>query len=282
MAQYIIFHNFTPLQVAIVGGGFNGLVAAVALRRSGHLVEIYQPESHVQVGASVFCLTENTREWLCEWDVDLSDMKPIASMNLTMHESETGKKHEGDVSSVFHLRDMYTALLKAALSGEGKGTPCKLFIDHICDGVDAAAGSISFKNGATVSADLILGAEGIPAGLGIPSMNQSVQPWFKEKACILGDAAPPMTLQLQGTYQSIKNAAALGIIFSNKYNFTKNVKAGLELYQTVRRYELTTVTEYDLRTRIAQVAKFRSRNGVQLSLLSNRLGNDRILFGMII
>ncbi|KAJ7783412.1 hypothetical protein B0H14DRAFT_316253 [Mycena olivaceomarginata] len=63
---------------------------------------------------------------------------------------------------------------------EGKpGTPCRVFIDHMyvhtisqswwkmadispsCDTVDAEAATVRFQDGATVTADLIIGADGI-------------------------------------------------------------------------------------------------------------------------
>ncbi|KAJ7667598.1 hypothetical protein DFH06DRAFT_1182999 [Mycena polygramma] len=293
-----------------------------------------------------------------------------------MREWETGRvqndyklnKYEeewGNVYNMFHRQDMHHTLLKTATAEEGEGTPCKVLIDHICESVDAEAGTVTFKNGVTVSADLIIGADGIRSAvrreLGIiPDMTSApqtcyrcnvltedvkklglvdysyapaIQYWggvpgkngrskyykivmspcsggevvsfycfmpteltshfeegfsFKEapvsdilvgrydtldpdcvallknsiermpwrlyvhqpydvplvqgKACILGDAAHPMMPhQSQGACQAIEDAAALGIIFSNKYGFTGNVTAGLEMYQTIRKPRATRV-----------------------------------------
>ncbi|KAJ6567292.1 salicylate hydroxylase [Mycena vulgaris] len=367
--------NFKQLRVAVVGGGLGGLAAAVALRRSGHLVGIYERRSFdVEVGASISCAANGT-QWLREWDVDIPDMKPIVLMNLVMREWETGKvqndykleKYEeewGNVYNMFHRQDMHATLLKTATQEEGKGTPCEVFIDHICDTVDAEAGTVTFKNGATITADLIIGADGIRSAVrtqlgivpntksaaqtcyrcnvmtedikklglvdysyapaiqywgGVPGKNgrskyykivmspcsggdvvsfycfmpteltshheegftfkevpvadilkgrydtldpdcvallknsiermpwrlyvhQPYEHWVKAKACILGDAAHPMMPhQSQGACQAIEDAAALGIIFSDKYNFTGDVAAGLELYQTIRKPRATRV-----------------------------------------
>lgn len=46
--------------------------------------------------------------------------------------------------------------------------------------------------------------------------------------------------QSQGARQAIEDAAALGIIFSEKYAFTRNVTAGLELYHLIRKQSLST------------------------------------------
>lgn len=40
---------------------------------------------------------------------------------------------------------------------------------------------------------------------------------------------------------AIEDAAALGIIFSNEYGFTTDVKAGLEMYQNIRKPRATRV-----------------------------------------
>ncbi|KAF7354941.1 Salicylate hydroxylase [Mycena sanguinolenta] len=372
--------NFKQLKVAIVGGGIGGLSAAVALRRAGHLVDIYERRDFdVEVGASISCAANGT-QWLREWEVDIPDMKPVVLMNLVMREWETGKvlndykldKYEeewGNVYNMFHRQDMHLTLFKTATATEGKGTPCKVFINHICEKVDAEAGIVTFKNGVTVSADLIIGADGIRSvvrhELGIvpdsksapqtcyrcnvltedvkkfglvdyssPSyrlaantgeeykertdvlniiksschrapearwshfycfmpteltshheegfvfkevpvtdilqgrydtldpdcvallkhsiermpwrlyVHQPYSHWFKGKACVMGDAAHGMLPhQSQGACQAIEDAAALGIIFSDKYDFASdaNITRGLELYQTIRKPRATRV-----------------------------------------
>ncbi|KAF9641810.1 hypothetical protein BDM02DRAFT_3273686 [Thelephora ganbajun] len=62
---------------------------------------------------------------------------------------------------MFYRKDMHLGLLHAATSEEGKGVPCKVIIDHICETVDHETGTLTFKNGRTVTADVIVGADGI-------------------------------------------------------------------------------------------------------------------------
>ncbi len=52
-----------------------------------------------------------------------------------------------------------------------------------------------------------------------------------------------MPHQSQGACQAIEDAAALGIIFSDKYNFTNDVPAGLAMYKTIRKPRGTRVQE---------------------------------------
>ena len=58
-------------------------------------------------------------------------------------------------------RDMHEILQKTALSREGDGMPCRLHTNHRVRSVDYENGSITFENGKTVKADLIIGSDGI-------------------------------------------------------------------------------------------------------------------------
>lgn len=72
--------------------------------------------------------------------------------------------------------------------------------------------------------------------------------WHRKQTCILGDAAHPMMPhQSQGACQAIEDAAALGIIFSSKYDFTADVEAGLAMYECVRKPRATRVQEASAR-----------------------------------
>ena len=56
-----------PLDIAIVGSGLGGLAAAIALRRAGHRVTIYERyDFGGEVGASLSCASNGSR-FLEEW-----------------------------------------------------------------------------------------------------------------------------------------------------------------------------------------------------------------------
>lgn len=66
--------------------------------------------------------------------------------------------------------------------------------------------------------------------------------WQLGNTCILGDAAHPMMPdQSQGACQAIEDAGALGIIFSRDYDYTLDIRKGLELYEAVRKPRATRV-----------------------------------------
>jgi salicylate hydroxylase len=56
---------------------------------------------------------------------------------------------------------MHRALLDAATSQKGEGTPAQCLIDHVCESVDYESGTITFVNGVVASGDLIIGSDGI-------------------------------------------------------------------------------------------------------------------------
>lgn len=56
---------------------------------------------------------------------------------------------------------MHDILLKTALSEEGEGPPAKLYTNYRVVSVDADAGSVTFENGKTVVADMLIGSDGI-------------------------------------------------------------------------------------------------------------------------
>jgi salicylate hydroxylase len=112
-------------------------------------------------------------------------------MDLVMREWETGEvlnryklnKYEeqwGNVYNMFHRRDMHATLLDAATSSKGRGVPCTVYIDYAsvfprctflsctdpyllirCRSVDTERRTLTFTNGKTITADLIIGADGI-------------------------------------------------------------------------------------------------------------------------
>ncbi|KAL7796726.1 hypothetical protein V8C37DRAFT_371285 [Trichoderma ceciliae] len=160
------------LIVGVVGGGIGGMSVAIALRRAGHEVTIYEKNDFAsEVGASVSCAANGTR-WLHEWCVNVAKGDPVVLKKLINRDWKTGEpvsvydlddyeKRWGYVYNMFHRQYMHAMLKDSAIGEEGKGTPAKLLVNHQCQEVDVNAGKIIFKNGVTVQHDLIIGADGI-------------------------------------------------------------------------------------------------------------------------
>lgn len=160
------------LNVAIIGSGLGGLSAAIALRRQGHAVTIYERyDFGGEVGASLSVASNGSR-LLQQWDVDIKAAKPVVLRSLIMHDWATGEitstydlgdyraKFGTDYNN-FHRIDLHNVLKQTAVQEQGKGTPCKLEVWHKAVEIDPEGGLITFENGKKVVADVIIAADGI-------------------------------------------------------------------------------------------------------------------------
>ncbi|EXJ79524.1 salicylate hydroxylase [Capronia epimyces CBS 606.96] len=160
--------GWRKLNVGVVGGGIGGMSTAIALRRAGHDVTIYERADFAgEVGASVSCAANGTR-WLHEWDVDVAKGDPVVLKKLINRDWRTGEpvsvydlddyeQRWGHVYNMFHRQYMHQMLKDTALQLEGEGTPAKL----LCQSIDLETGVITFVNGSSAQHDLIIGADGI-------------------------------------------------------------------------------------------------------------------------
>lgn len=61
----------------------------------------------------------------------------------------------------FHRIDLHKELLTSAFEAPGEGPHCTLKVNHRATAMDPEAGTVTFENGTSVSADLIVAADGI-------------------------------------------------------------------------------------------------------------------------
>lgn len=114
--------------------------AAIALRRAGHKVSIYERADFAgEAGASISCAANGTR-WLNEWEVNVGKGDGVVLRKLISRDWTTGKvlslyelddyeKRWGHVYYMFQRQCMHD-MLKSEAQGNGKGQPAKLFVNH--------------------------------------------------------------------------------------------------------------------------------------------------------
>ena len=133
-------NTWRELSVGVVGGGIGGMSVAIALRRAGHRVSIYERSDFAgEVGASVSCAANGTR-WLHEWGVDVEKGDPVILKKLINRDWKTGEpvsvydlddyeERWGYVYNMFHRQYMHSMLMDSAM-GKGEGAPAELFVNH--------------------------------------------------------------------------------------------------------------------------------------------------------
>lgn len=125
----------------MIGGGIGGLATAIALRRAGHDMLIYERHDFAgEARASVSCAANGTR-WLHEWGVDVQKGYPVVLEKLIPRDWNTGepisvydlddcKERWGCVYNMLHWQYMHKMLLDCALQEDGKGAPAVLKVNH--------------------------------------------------------------------------------------------------------------------------------------------------------
>jgi salicylate hydroxylase len=160
----------SPLRVAIVGGGIGGLFAAKALVARGVEVSVYEQATAIgEIGAGVFLTPNSVRQLqrvglepeVEQWGARVGpnsryfrhDGAPIAPVQVTDSSgwNATFGMHRAD------LVDMLADALPADMVRTG----------HRCTGFeqDSQSARVSFANGASVEADIVIAADGIHSEL---------------------------------------------------------------------------------------------------------------------
>ncbi|KZT36087.1 FAD/NAD(P)-binding domain-containing protein [Sistotremastrum suecicum HHB10207 ss-3] len=168
----------TPLNVIIVGAGLVGLATALALRRAGHHVEIYEKSSFSrEVGAAVTC-GPNATKILEGLGCDFGRMRGVEHTQTRYFTKDQG---DGDLSFVsrgsdlfqkfgarfylVHRVDLHTELKDLTTSPTGLGEPCILHLGSAVLSLDCESGTIGLGDGSFVSADVVIVADGINSSL---------------------------------------------------------------------------------------------------------------------
>ncbi|KAF8132187.1 FAD/NAD(P)-binding domain-containing protein [Mycena galopus ATCC 62051] len=157
-----------PLSISIVGAGIGGLSAAVAFRRNGHNVQIFEAaEIKTEIGAALSVQT-NCLRVLERLGASTDNLKGVPWHGSMVFGSDGGEgtSHSWLVPAMnqngllCHRNDLYEELKRLA-TGKGEGPPAKLRLGTKVVACDVEKGTVTLNGGEVVHADLILGADGI-------------------------------------------------------------------------------------------------------------------------
>jgi 2-octaprenyl-6-methoxyphenol hydroxylase len=156
-------------EVAVIGGGLAGMVAAVALARGGRNVALIAPPTPQEDRRTTALMDQSIRflDRLALWDKLRPEATPLTSMRIvdgtnrllrapttTFRAAEVGLYAFG-----YNLSNKALAqVLEAATAAEGNITRFTAFAERIDIGADGV--SITLADGGTVPADFAVGADG--------------------------------------------------------------------------------------------------------------------------
>ncbi|KAK6865117.1 hypothetical protein PG995_001645 [Apiospora arundinis] len=167
-----------PLEVGIIGAGIGGLSAAIALRRAGAHVEVFERSNFAdEIGAAI-TITPNGSRILDAWGfnnddahvveaagmrmVDADDLEPVLTEEFQSLKGEFGAK-----MGFYHRAELHRVLREMAQSKDGSqpGKPVKLRLGEAVAHVDCENGVICMDCGVQATKDLVVVADGIRSQL---------------------------------------------------------------------------------------------------------------------
>ncbi len=160
------------MNIVIIGGGIGGMAAAACLLKAGHKVQVYEQAPELgEVGAAVQMSANAVKvlDYLgLHEHMEAVSVKPKAfefrrfDDGEILHTIPLGKTHEelhGSPYYQIHRVDLHKGLLKAV---QDLDKDCIHLGRRAVDFKESADGvSVTFDDGSTVNADLLVGADGI-------------------------------------------------------------------------------------------------------------------------
>ncbi|KAH7191807.1 uncharacterized protein B0J16DRAFT_331792 [Fusarium flagelliforme] len=160
------------LKVGIIGAGIGGLSTAVALRRTGAEVEIFERSNFQnEIGAAI-TITPNGMRVLQTLNFDTKKARGVYSKQMRMvdpHSLEpqivedfSGVEDDyGAPFMFFHRIDLHSTLKNMAIGDEGEGPAVKIRNGVKVKSADCGAGRIEIESGEIFEKDLIVIADGV-------------------------------------------------------------------------------------------------------------------------
>ncbi|KAL3448168.1 hypothetical protein BJX65DRAFT_317709 [Aspergillus insuetus] len=165
------------LSVIIVGGGIAGLAAAIALRKDGRTITIVeQSPISTEIGATISLQPNASRIVEQQWGL-ASALKEQGSMvdqafevynldgELQMRIPLSTTEKYGAERMMYHRADLHAVLKERATGATFPGKPAELKTSSRVVNCDPEKGTVELADGQVLSADLIVGADGIKSAI---------------------------------------------------------------------------------------------------------------------
>ncbi|OHF04108.1 hypothetical protein CORC01_00447 [Colletotrichum orchidophilum] len=163
--------------VIIVGGGIAGLSTAIALRGPNRNITVLE-QSHLnrEIGATISLQPNASKIVEKQWGLEetLAKKGSMADRAFRIYNTE-GKLHAeipfhlkksyGAERMIYHRVDLHDALKSAATKGEDGINPVNIRTGCVVQKCEPEAGTVRLESGEVLSADLIIGADGIKSVL---------------------------------------------------------------------------------------------------------------------
>ncbi|CAI4219807.1 unnamed protein product [Parascedosporium putredinis] len=137
--------------ITIVGGGIAGLITAIALRGENRHITILERSRMLHETGALISLQPNASKIITSWGIDkfLEFAEPMNDRCFRM------------ISTAGKSQDLHSGLKNAATSTALPGKPVNIRTSAAVKSCDADAGSVTLEDGETITADLVIGADGI-------------------------------------------------------------------------------------------------------------------------
>ncbi|KAJ5604025.1 hypothetical protein N7537_006981 [Penicillium hordei] len=156
------------LDVFVVGAGIGGLTAAIALRRQGHRVTIYERSKFaVEIGAGIH-ISPNCARMLHLLGLSVTNLQsvPLTAMKRYTpseepHDYVKTSPVAGAPTVLAHRNTLHAALKELATTTEGSGLPVEIILNSRLVDLDVEKPSVTLSTGEEIIADVILCADGV-------------------------------------------------------------------------------------------------------------------------
>jgi 2-polyprenyl-6-methoxyphenol hydroxylase-like FAD-dependent oxidoreductase len=159
-----------PLSILIIGAGIGGLTAAIALRKQGHDVQIFEQSAFARETGAALHLAPNTNGILRRLGIFAETFGANRMERLTEYTAAGEQTRSIDLREpnkqwqhpwlLAHRIDLHNNLKLAALSPKANGT-VNLKTSSKVVTIDAASASITLEDGTKIEGDVIIGADGV-------------------------------------------------------------------------------------------------------------------------